>query len=289
MGRIVWIASFPKSGNTWVRIFLTNYLRGTDVPAQINRLDVDLIASSRQAFDSMAGVESSELTDAEVQDLLPAVYRHLARSRDGLVFVKVHHAFERTPSGAALFPADVTARVIYLLRHPADVAVSLAHHRGLSVASAVRAMSAPAFTLSDSRDGLPEQLPQRVGSWAEHVRSWIASGLPIDVFRYEDLIQDPHRAFAAIVVACGLELDVQRVARAVESSRFDRLKRQEEEGGFAERSPTADTFFRSGRVGDWRSVLTSADARCVIAAHGDVMRQFGYLSQDGRTLLDGLE
>lgn len=108
MGRIVWIASFPKSGNTWVRIFLTNYLRGTEAPAHINRLDVDLISSSRRVFDSMAGVESSELTDAEVQDVLPAVYRHLALSRDGLVFVKVHQAFDRTPSGYALFPADVT-------------------------------------------------------------------------------------------------------------------------------------------------------------------------------------
>ena len=65
-GSIFWLASYPKSGNTWMRILLTNYMRNADEPADINRLDGGPIASARQVFDDNVGVEASVLKRAGI-------------------------------------------------------------------------------------------------------------------------------------------------------------------------------------------------------------------------------
>lgn len=69
---IVWLASYPKSGNTWMRVFLTNYLRNADTPADINDLEFMGIATARELFDMYAGFESSDLTHEEIDAARPS-------------------------------------------------------------------------------------------------------------------------------------------------------------------------------------------------------------------------
>ncbi|HJX72016.1 MAG TPA: hypothetical protein VJ346_08695, partial [Bacteroidales bacterium] len=69
--KIVWLASYPKSGNTWFRIFLTNLLNHTNEPVDINNLYPSTIASSRSLFDEATGLESSDLTLDEIELLRP--------------------------------------------------------------------------------------------------------------------------------------------------------------------------------------------------------------------------
>ena len=66
---IIWLASYPKSGNTWFRIFLTNLLQKHTSPANINELTGGPIASSRQLFDELTGIDSSDLTFDEIEKL----------------------------------------------------------------------------------------------------------------------------------------------------------------------------------------------------------------------------
>src|SRR5438105_4789062 len=133
MGEIVWLASYPKSGNTWVRVFLTNYLRDGSEPADINDLDGAPIASDRNRFDELSGVESSDLTADEVARYRAAVYRAFAAETEGLLFVKVHDAHRDPDCSEELFPAEVTRHVVYIIRNPLDLTVSLAHHFGISI------------------------------------------------------------------------------------------------------------------------------------------------------------
>jgi hypothetical protein len=72
-------------------------------------------------------------------------------------------------------------------------------------------------------------------------------------------------------------VDEEAVARAVERSRFEILRRQEAEEGFGERPPRASVFFRSGRAGEGRKVLTPAQVDRIRDEHGSVMSRFGYL------------
>jgi aryl sulfotransferase len=273
---IVWLASYPKSGNTWLRVLLTNYLSDASEPADINEL-LGLIAGARRHFDEWAGVEGSALDANVIDRLRPEVYRCLARDADETLFVKVHDAWMRVDTGEPMFPADVTLGVVYIVRNPLDLAASCAHHWGVSIETAVE-------TLCDGRDDLPAgynltgQFPQHLGSWGKHVRSWVDDcDAPLHVVRYEDLSIDPCGFFGGVVKFCGLDYDEDLVKKAVAFSSFGEMQRQEASAGFQERSPAAPGgFFRRGETGSWRDELPGDLAERLTAAHHETMRRFGY-------------
>jgi aryl sulfotransferase len=282
MNRIYWLASYPKSGNTWVRIFLTNYLQDGDQPADINRLDGGPIASDRDLFDRWAGVEASDLSFDEIADLRPHVYRQMALHVAHPLYIKVHDACTRNAEGELLFPPDVTGAVVYLMRNPLDVAVSYSHHGGRTLAQVVDGLCAPDGYVYENPRFLPDQLPQRLLSWSTHVHSWVdESGLQATVIRYEDLLANPEAAFERILRAFGVECDPERLRKAVAFSRFDIIQEQEQRLGFKERTMRADApFFRQGRAGGWRTELAPDLADRIIMAHGEVMRRFAYLDEN---------
>ena len=174
---LTWLASYPKSGNTWTRAFLANYLgRAEAGPADINHLGAGPIASDRAMFDEVVGVEAACLRPDEVLALRPEVYRFLARQAAQAgkpLFIKAHDAWQRLPTGQGLFPADATRAVIYIVRNPLDVAVSLAHHSGQPVAATVARLCDAGQTLGDPPGDVARQLPQQLGSWSQHVCSWL--------------------------------------------------------------------------------------------------------------------
>jgi hypothetical protein len=284
MAKIIWLASYPKSGNTWIRILLSNYLRNGTEPVDINRVDGGPIASARFWFDEWVGVEASSLDDNTVERLRPGVYRCMAREEQDTIYMKVHDAWIWTDRGEALFPADVTAGVVYILRNPLDMAASCAHHWGVSVAQAVENLCDPIYASSRSLGGMADQLRQYMGSWSAHVRGWLdESGLAVHLVRYEDLRCDPEQTFGEVVTYCGLPLDVARVRKAVAFSSFGELQRQELDKGFRERSFKAPgNFFRRGEVGAWREELAPDLAQRLIDTHGETMRRFGYLDEKGQ-------
>lgn len=282
MGKIFWLASYPKSGNTWMRILLTNYLRRAEQPADINSLDGGPIASARQAFDDHVGIEASDLTQEEIERYRPLVYEQMSERATAPLFLKVHDAYTRTRYGHPLISKAATAGVIYLLRNPLDVAVSFAHHSATTVERMVRRMADPEFAFVDNPQRLHGQLRQRLLTWGGHVTSWVdESGLRLHLVRYEDLQADPIAAFTGVVRFCGLDDDAARIARAVEFSRFERLQRQEAEHGFTEGAPGATAFFRRGLSGSWREALPPELAARLVSDHRAEMKRFGYLNADG--------
>ena len=276
---IVWLASYPKSGNTWLRAVLANYRREKDGPADINHLGSP-IASRRHEFDEITGVESSDLTGEEIDALRPAVYRHLAAHSSDALPQKIHDAY--TP---ALIPTDATRSSIYIIRNPLDVAVSYANHLGISIDRTISWMGDEEYTLAAGRRNLPNQLRQRLLSWSGHALSWIdQSAFPLHVVKYEDMSLRPYETFAAALDFAGLALDATRLERAIENSTFEKLQLQEEAHGFEERPSTAGVFFRQGRPGGWRDVLDAEQAERIVRDHAEVMRRFGYLTETGKPL-----
>lgn len=277
MAGIVWLASYPKSGNTWLRAFLERY-HDPARPVEINHLRI-WHAAHFALFDLYGVVEVSELSDEEVEALRPRLYRLMASGLTAPVFLKVHDAFDTTADGVPLFPPDATQAVVYVIRNPCDVAVSVAHHFGTSLGEAVSMLCREEVVLGDRT----AQCRQRVRSWSGHAKSWIdESGLPVCAVRYEDLLAHPLEGFARVLASIRVAVDRPRLLDAIEHSRFDRLQTQERTAGFFERSPQATApFFRSGRSGDWRHHLTPDLVRCLVDTHGEVMRRFGYLTPAG--------
>src|SRR5262249_35080397 len=141
MGALLWLASYPKSGNTWMRSFLHNFLRNPDRSYDINKMSDFTLGESQvvwyQKFDPRPG---SQYTKDEVRQLRPRVHRAMTESYPDSVFVKTHNALI-ADDGAPLVTLDVTAGAIYIVRSPLDVAISYADHIGQSVDRTIEAMN----------------------------------------------------------------------------------------------------------------------------------------------------
>ena len=283
MSQIVWLASYPRSGNTWFRVFIANLLRSEEVgPVPINDLWKGGIASGRWSFDEYAGVDSAELTPDEIERLRPPIYEQwVADAKDDL-YVKIHDAYHLTSAGRPLVPAGASRGALYFLRNPLDVAGSYAHHLGAPPAAAIERMGDEGHCSSARADRLHVQLRQRLLTWSGHVESWVdQKEVDVLVVRYEDMHEKEVETFTEAARFAGLPSEPHRIAVALERSRFDELQRQERIGGFAERSAKAESFFRKGRMGSWREELSAEEARRVVDDHRAVMERFGYLDASG--------
>lgn len=285
MRRLVWLASYPKSGNTWLRLLLASYER-PDGAAGFDALDDIPTAAGRATLDDLAGVESSDLLAAEIDLLRPRVYERMAAETTRRRAFKVHDAYFMNDAGEPCFPPSASAGVVYAIRNPLDVAVSFAHHMGYPLSDAVDIVCDERAALGGSRRRGTHMLRERLLSWSAHVRSWVeAPQLRRHVVRYEDLCRDPAAELRAIVTFLGHETDDARLRRAVEDTTFDSLQAREAAEGFHEVQPRSTApFFRRGRPGGWRGALTSEQVRRIIDTQGETMRRFGYLTDDDEPL-----
>jgi hypothetical protein len=290
-GNIIWLASYPKSGNTWLRIFLTNFQRNQDEPVNINELSGAPIASARSLFDEETGVKSSDLTPEETECWRPAVYEQLSQSSTTQpIFMKIHDAFTLNAQGIPVISKAATRGVIYLIRNPLDVALSYAHHASLSVDRIIADMGDPAACMVGDPKRLHDQLRQRLLTWSGHVRSWVDEpGVHVHVMRYEDMYGQPLETFQAAVRFAELDDDAARIERALQHSSFSTLKQQEREHGFREKMPLAPSFFWQGRIGSWRRVLSEPQVARLVQDHAEVMRRFGYLDATGNVVAGSLK
>lgn len=274
-GQFGWLVSYPKSGNTWMRMMLQS-LRNGGAPVDINEL-IDSHILNREEFEHHFAVESSDLTAAEIDALRPELHRAIARtSKDPLILRKVHDRCWRTASGECVFPPEVSRGAVYIVRDPRDVAVSFAHFFALDLEAAVDSMedSNKSFTSSSSR--LILHLPQPVGSWSEHVASWLDdAAMPLLLIRYEDMLADS--ALELEKVARFLGIPAEACAQAAAASGFSTLREQEDKRGFREKVPAAARFFRQGRSGEGREKLPTHLLERIETVHGAVMKRLGYL------------
>jgi aryl sulfotransferase len=275
---IVWLASFPKSGNTWFRIFLANLAAGENGPADINNLDEHGgIASSRHEFEASTMLDSGLLSHDDIDDLRPHVYARIASEAQEQRWIKVHDSFTARADGEPLLGRSARAAV-YLVRDPRDVAISLSHHNNKTIDAAIALMNQPDAAVCGGRKGMASQLRQKLQGWSGHVTSWLdQTAIPVLAVRYEDLKADPAQFFGAAMAFAGREAGIAEIERAIRHADFAELQRQESEKGFAERESRSAPFFRAGRAGGWRDVLTPEQIARIEDAHAPVMGRLGYV------------
>lgn len=280
MNGIYWLASYPKSGNTWTRTLLTNYLGKKEVPADINALKTDSIASARNLFDEYVGLASSDLSEEQIKIYRPYVYQLMNEESERDLYVKVHDAYSLNSKNKPIIPTSVTKGVIYILRNPHDVAVSYAHHANQPIEKMVQALCDETCTIAQNKTEQAQQLSQLLLSWSGHIESWTESELNVYVIRYEDMKTDPFTTFKGMLEFMNIEVDDDALLQAINFSDFDTLKKQESNDGFKERSSKAKSFFRKGQIGSYRKELNNAQIEKIKKCHQKTMVKYGYLNKD---------
>lgn len=273
---IVWIASFPRSGNTWMRSQILNLktvLAGAQAPAPLTSLH-DFCPSelSRAFFVAELGRGAEKMTDRQIARARPKVQMAIAQKAIGFAFLKTH-AGRFTDEKAPTINPEASAGAIYLVRNPLDVTISYARHFDISVDLAIDGMAASGFVKPQNS----KTVHQLIGSWSENVASWTTGDDRVLVIRYEDAVADRHKTLDAVARHVSIPATPLEIARAVDFSSFERLQADEAAHGFAERPDTSSQFFREGRSGQWREILSPSQVDRIVAAHGQQMERFGYL------------
>lgn len=283
MENIVWIASFPRSGNTWLRCFLAGLLQESE-ELDLERLPTVHCASRARVEQSLC-FSTGDLTASEINILRPGVYRHWAEACDTSLplFVKTHDCYVNNSQGLPIFPADASRAAIYLIRNPLDVCVSYANFWGGND------YDKAAGYICDHQHSHPldhsnmfGQLYQYISDWSTHVKSWRDDcDMPTKIIRYEDMKRAPASTFLDIVQFLQLPYGEQEVETSLEKCDFAKLQNREAVSGFRERPYEGDRFFRQGRVDDWRNSLQAQTVEQLVNRHSEEMARYGYLEEDG--------
>jgi hypothetical protein len=274
MGKIIWIASYPKSGNTWMRAFLANYILDRQEPLPINDLGAFTLSDTRPRFyQEAAGRPISQIDEAASVKLRARTQELIAAARPHDHFVKTH-SLNGVHQGLALINRAVTKGAICITRNPLDLVSSYAAHFAMTVDQAINVMENPSNSIIDAK----HRIFTLLGRWSDHVRSWRdTEGFPLVMVRYEDLLEQPALTFRRVLETLGSTITPDRLERAVRFSSFSELSDQERRGGFSERPPHSESFFRQGISESWRTTLSQSQVERLSNAHGDVMHELGYL------------
>jgi hypothetical protein len=231
----VFLVSYPRSGNTWLRFLIANALW----PAE-------------------------QATFATVGDVVPDIYdvtdRDLLR-RPGPRILKSHEPVD------GRYP-----RVAYLVRSPADVALSYYHYL-----IKMRVLE-PGFDIERFVNRFIAGELDEFGTWGDHVAGWTARD--VLVLRYEDALVMPERALENVLELAGIEAEPAAVAQAVARSSADELRRLERETGrdlaTLRGSRLGDSFIRTGRAGAAVEELPAELVRRILGAWPEQAARFGY-------------
>jgi len=268
---IKWLASYPKSRNTWARLFLLNWYADANEPLDPNELgktrfcpacDTPWLweeATGMSTADFAGLGEKRQMVQFKMRPHVQWFYQHKEERLSAIPpYLKTHSS---NANFGGLFPFinwGVTDSAVYLIRDPRRVAPSLADHMGMGMDEAVNSMADDDY--STERD---DAFLLLLESWSSHVNGWKNHAT---VIRAEDLPD----AFEDLLKAFGLPTD-ERLEKAKAFTRLEVLKQFEEENGFNE-AVGGQKFF-----GGKRRTLTKSQTERIEETHEKVMREFGYL------------
>lgn len=272
MKKIVWLASYPKSGNTWLRMFLQVYMTGVkcDInnPHKIAYKDNDELAY-RSVCPMLLPCDNPDV----MMGVRYAALLHLIqRYNGGDAILKTHSISASNQDGLHLCPPSLTKMAVYLIRDPRDVVISFAHHLSESIDNTIDLMCHEQGHLKDSVLGFGSHM----SSWGNHASCWVANDkFPICVVRYEGMINETRETFKSVARFLFGDIDEERLDLAIKETDFDMLQQQEIKAGFNEQKGD-ELFFRIGEVGRWKNILTTDQVTKLEAGIGEAMERMSY-------------
>jgi hypothetical protein len=275
---LVWLSSYPRSGNTWTRNFLYNLLslhQGGEAGRIQNLHEYSLWDIAALRFEKVLGKKIQSASREEIAAARPKVQKRIVAEATGAVLVKTHNALV-LDRGIPTINMKVTSGAVYIVRNPLDVAISLAHHFDIDIDTAITRMNQPGLETDVHELAVHEVY----GSWSENVMSWTRKSHPaIYVMRYEDMLSLPQATFRGLANHLLIQATDEEIDRAIELSAFERAKQQEKQKGYRERPIQSLAFFRHGGAGQWREMLTEAQIARLVTVHREQMARFGYVPE----------
>ena len=285
---IIWLASYPKSGNTWLRFFILSLLMGEKTDLNLNHLKAIANYPDKSHFD---GLISDYLNLEEVAKNWISSQKKINLDKN-LRFFKTHNMlgkFKNYP----FTDKDNTIATIHIVRDPRNVITSLKNHYNLSSYRDAKKFlffknQILSLSIKEKEKYLNKEkypLPQFIGSWKTHYLSWRNMKMNYILVKYEDLIKHPIDEFTKVSKFIGKLLKIKftdgTVNNAIKNSSFAKLQDMESMHGFTESSVREDgkknKFFFLGPKNDWNKLLDKEIINEINEEFKIEMKELGYL------------
>ena len=285
---IIWLASYPKSGNTWLRFYIISLLMGKQTNLNLNHLRAIMNYPHSTQFEDLV----SDLFDFDEIAKNWITSQNKINSNKNLRFFKTHNMLGKF-RGNLFTNSENTLGSIYIVRDPRNVVTSVKNHYSLSnyeEATEFIFNENQVLSLSDRQKDLYLKskkfpLTQFVGSWKTHYLSWKNMKKNYLLVRYEDLVESPKNEFTKIADFVGnllkLKFTEDQIDNAINLSSFDKLEKMEKDNGFTESTFDKDgnrnKFFFLGPKNDWKKILNNNTSSLIEKEFEGEMKELKYL------------
>ena len=273
---IIWISSYPKSGNTWVRAFLSTYLNSTD--GKFNFSLLDKIGEFpdhnilNKFMDSKDFYNLSEVSKhwIKVQELI--------NSNKELTFLKTHSSLCNI-NGNKFTNIDNTLAIVHIVRDPRNIVLSMANHFEITQEESYKIISDKMYIIYPKKNNQP--IPSTlVSSWNNHYLSWKNSdSISKIVIKYEDLIKNTKDTFEKIINFLSehakIKYDEEKIVNSIDVTQFNNLKKNEEKYGF--NMGQKNKFFYLGKKNNWKNLLDPGIGDKINLQFKSEMNELGYI------------
>lgn len=282
---IIWLASYPKSGNTWIRTFISSIIFSKDGISNFNNLEKITQYPMRRHFHNL--LENFQNINEIKKNWI--ISQDKMNLDNKIKFLKTHHVNCKIGSDS-FTNLDNTKGVIYIVRDPRNVVTSIKNHFSLNSYDEAKKFIFDEYRwlgfVGNDNKIRDNKLPTLISSWNINYKSWKNMSKNFLLIRYEDLLMDPDKEFAKIVKFLNSILNIKFnkniITEAIKTSSFDNLKKLEKLGLFGE--SVADTksgekkdFFYLGPKNDWKKLLDQKISKEIEQKFQNEMKELMYL------------
>tara|TARA_Y100000590_G_scaffold229104_1_gene258444 strand:+ start:1996 stop:2850 length:855 start_codon:yes stop_codon:yes gene_type:complete len=284
MSKISWIASYPKSGNTYIRLLLSAYFYTVD--GKISNFEPINNIFKISRYDFLKNVpDIPSIDDFINQPKLISQYweeaqKAISKKINKNLFIKTHDCMA-TISNNIFTSEKYTKSFIYVVRDPRSVAVSYSHHTGYDIDKTISYLISKNYIINYAKE--EKTVPELVSSWNIHYNSWknfTKKGHGI-IIKYEDLVNNPVDEFTKILLFLKnfiqFEINEEKIIESVKSTQLNNLKKLEKKLGFKEKPINNKYFFRKGIFNEWKEALTYKQIECIEKNFRSEMNELNYL------------
>ena len=276
---IIWIASYPKSGNTYLRSFLSAYYFSKD-----GTFDFDLLKNIRQFPDESFHDKKSITFDEAVKNYIPAQKKILESKKAS--FLKTHNILGKYKNLPFTTP-EYTLGIIYIVRDPRNVLVSLMNHYSLNEKEALEFITEDRDIHQKDEDFSNYAY---LSNWSKHYESWSnAKNFRRMLIKYEQLQNKKYETFRDLIVFVNTILNrtervnKEKLIKAIETTEFNVLKKKEKNEGFIEsvknKNGNTNIFFDKGFENKWENLISSTSINTLEDRFHKEMTKLGYIKK----------
>ena len=282
---IVWLSSYPKSGNTYLRSLIAAYIYSNDGIFNFNVLDKTTIQFPNKYVFEQIGVNTNDHFVLHKNYLKAQEFITKIGKRNDIQFVKTHSSCASFQDQKFL-SFKTTLGVIHIVRDPRNVVSSYSNHFQVSQEESVFTLTNNLVLGQNSRT----HPPTHVGSWKFHYNSWksLKATNRYLLVKYEDLLEDPENVLIKVlnfIYKLGnakISIDQMKIKNVISSTQFEKMQKLEREIGFKESKIDKMTgkkinFFNLGKQNKWQNILDQKLISKIESAFEIEMKELNYL------------